>query len=138
MFIVAYATKSIKTHENLLTSSHPFLIQNYSLFIENKWQKNIKLKTKVIIQQNIWEKMFRLNVDFLVAWCSLYVLKYLTQVDCSVDATYFPFDNQICSIELTSWGLPDTEMNMQLLWDRVHMDEYRYIINALVIHFIVN
>ncbi|XP_060590658.1 neuronal acetylcholine receptor subunit alpha-3-like, partial [Ruditapes philippinarum] len=65
--------------------------------------------------------IYRIRYNGKVAWEPV----LSTKVDCSVDATYFPFDNQECSIEVTSWGLPDKEMKLELLWDDVLKNELR-------------
>lgn len=65
--------------------------------------------------------VYRINHDGLVEWEPL----ISTKMYCNLDSTYFPFDSQECSIELTSWGLPDNELKFDLLWDTVQTAEYR-------------
>lgn len=49
------------------------------------------------------------------------------QIDCSIDVTYFPFDDQTCIIELTSWALPWTELKLEPLWNIVQIQLFRWV-----------
>ncbi|XP_052213861.1 acetylcholine receptor subunit beta-type unc-29-like isoform X1 [Dreissena polymorpha] len=65
--------------------------------------------------------IYRINSTGTVSWEPL----LSTATDCSIDVTYFPFDNQTCIIELTSWSLPWTELKLEPLWNSVHVQALR-------------
>ncbi|XP_052800331.1 acetylcholine receptor subunit alpha-like isoform X2 [Mya arenaria] len=83
-----------------------------------------------IIITNAQEDVGLISDDHLI-----YRIKYTGEVewepllsltsDCLMDVTYFPFDNQSCTVELNSWGLPESELRLEPLWTSVQMTSFR-------------
>ncbi|KAL4216417.1 hypothetical protein ACF0H5_024142 [Mactra antiquata] len=106
------------------------------------WNPGVYDNTEYIhaLEEEIWKPEILINnavenVGLVSDDHLIYRIKYTGEVeweplvsstvDCGIDVTYFPFDTQECNIELTSWGLPDTELNLTPLWDSINLDEYR-------------
>jgi len=42
---------------------------------------------------------------------------------CSVDTTYYPFDTQQCTVEVTSWAYTKEELELKHMNTEVNVDE---------------
>ncbi|KAL3877219.1 hypothetical protein ACJMK2_034956 [Sinanodonta woodiana] len=49
---------------------------------------------------------------------------FLLKTHCKMDATYFPFDSQKCSIVISSWGMTETEVPLNLLESNIKLTYY--------------
>lgn len=58
---------------------------------------------------------FKVDKAGVVEW----ELPMIFQTHCEVDVTYYPFDVQICTVELTSWAYTKDELTLTALHDEV-------------------
>lgn len=77
------------------------------LFIDNS-KENLKILNDPYLQ-------FKVDKAGLVEW----ELPMIFQTHCEVDVTYYPFDVQICTVELTSWAYTKDELTLTALYDEV-------------------
>ncbi|CAH1245659.1 CHRNA6 [Branchiostoma lanceolatum] len=53
-----------------------------------------------------------------------FIPKWLTQTSCSFDATYYPFDEQTCSMKLGSWTHHAGEIDLRLSHESVSLEPF--------------
>ncbi|KAL3877232.1 hypothetical protein ACJMK2_034967 [Sinanodonta woodiana] len=66
----------------------------------------------------------RLLVRAIASGLHFWEPPFLLKTHCQMDATYFPFDSQKCSIVISSWGMTETEVPLNLLESNIKLTYY--------------
>ena len=64
--------------------------------------------------------MIRYNNNGMAFW---YTGDYI-ETSCDIDVTHFPFDRQVCTIEMIPWNYRQNELKMLIVQNNVHMENY--------------
>lgn len=62
---------------------------------------------------------FKVENTGVVEW----ELPLIFQTHCEVDVTFYPFDKQSCSIELTSWGYTKDDLTLEALYEEIKTED---------------
>ena len=65
---------------------------------------------------------FKVQKNGKVEW----ELPLIFQTHCEVDVTYYPFDQQTCVIELTSWSYTKEELTLAAAYEEVKAENLEY------------
>ncbi len=63
---------------------------------------------------------------------------------CTIDITYYPFDEQVCSLTFGAWSYHTVKMNLTNMEDTVNLDSYKkngewdIIATEVSVHYGVN
>ncbi|CAG2205653.1 CHRNA6 [Mytilus edulis] len=87
------------------------------------WHPELIVQNSVLeLRKNLGaEKTVRIQYDGEVRWEPPAVLS----TSCDMDVTYFPYDSQICEIELASWGFPADAVNLTFSKTHINLEDYR-------------
>lgn len=94
-------------------SAEPATLWKPELVIDNSIEE-----LGVISDDNV---LLQISHDGSVTWAP--PMMYI--VHCEIDVTYYPYDQQKCSIELTSWGFSNKELQLSHLFTGISLEDYR-------------
>ncbi|XP_011422863.3 neuronal acetylcholine receptor subunit alpha-6 [Magallana gigas] len=104
----------------------------HTLYFKQKdiWTPDVVLKNGITTFEELGGEFYYLQVtsDGRVTWLPFQVL----ESKCFIDITYFPFDDQKCSITFHSWSFSKDEVNVTLFVDDPSpVDSYNYVENSV-------
>lgn len=65
--------------------------------------------------------LYKVRYDGSVMW----EIPRIFTTYCEVDITYFPFDTQTCTIELTSWAYNTNQVMLHHLDDQINTEDFK-------------
>lgn len=75
------------------------------------WLPPVTVYNSVESLKMVGDSSYHVRVIPGIGWIQ-WIPGVITKTSCSVDATYFPFDKQVCDITFTNWGYTESEMNL--------------------------
>ncbi|KAJ8318089.1 hypothetical protein KUTeg_003180 [Tegillarca granosa] len=100
------------------TESNYVFATNTEIWFPEIFLDNSLADVNVIANEDL---LFRVKFDGKVDW----EIPRIFTTYCEVDVTYFPFDTQTCTIEVTSWVYTMDEMKLYHLKTEVNIEDFK-------------
>ncbi|XP_021374434.1 acetylcholine receptor subunit beta-like [Mizuhopecten yessoensis] len=106
------------TNELLMWNNSINAMQEVMLGQNNFWRPSLVLANSVESLTEMGDNSYkiRINKDGVCEW----QIGVVSKSACSVDVSYYPFDQQSCKISFTPWGYTDTQVRLNTTSSGMH------------------